>query len=88
MTFEEEMKSALENFMLEVGELLSDMETGLLALEQDSSDQESVNSVFRAAHTVKGSAGLFGLDRWFVSPMSSRACSIEYATRRSRPPPP
>jgi two-component system chemotaxis sensor kinase CheA len=62
MTFEDEMESALENFMLEAGDLLAEMETGLLALEQDSGDQESINSVFRAAHTVKGSAGLFGLD--------------------------
>jgi two-component system chemotaxis sensor kinase CheA len=62
MTFEDEMASALENFMLEATDLLAEMETGLLALEQDSEDEESINSVFRAAHTVKGSAGLFGLD--------------------------
>jgi len=62
MTFEDEMTAALATFMLEAVELLSEMETGLLALEQDSSDLESINSVFRAAHTVKGSAGLFGLD--------------------------
>jgi two-component system chemotaxis sensor kinase CheA len=62
MTFEDEMTAALATFMLEAIELLSEMETGLLALEQDSGDLESINSVFRAAHTVKGSAGLFGLD--------------------------
>lgn len=62
MTFEDEMQSALDNFMLEATELLAEMENGLLALEQDAADEESINSVFRAAHTVKGSAGLFGLD--------------------------
>src|SRR3954453_7642775 len=62
MSFEEEMASALGAFMTEAVELLLEMESGLLALEQDSTDQESINSVFRAAHTVKGSAGLFGLD--------------------------
>jgi two-component system chemotaxis sensor kinase CheA len=62
MSFEDEMTSALETFMLEASELLLDMESGLLALEQDSTDEETINSVFRAAHTVKGSAGLFGLE--------------------------
>lgn len=62
MSFEDEMSSALDIFMLEAVELLADMESGLLTLEQDSTDEESINSVFRAAHTVKGSAGLFGLD--------------------------
>jgi two-component system chemotaxis sensor kinase CheA len=62
MTFEDDMGQALETFMLEATELLSEMETGLLALENDATDEESVNAVFRAAHTVKGSAGLFGLD--------------------------
>jgi two-component system chemotaxis sensor kinase CheA len=62
MTFEDEMNAALGTFVLEATELLSEMETGLLALEQDVADEESINSVFRAAHTVKGSAGLFGLE--------------------------
>src|SRR5690554_6192761 len=38
------------------------MELGLLSLEQQPDDKEAINAVFRAAHTIKGSAGLFGLD--------------------------
>jgi two-component system chemotaxis sensor kinase CheA len=38
------------------------MEDHLIDLEQADDFAESVNSIFRAAHTIKGSAGLFGLD--------------------------
>jgi two-component system chemotaxis sensor kinase CheA len=53
---------ALETFLAESAELLSVMESVLLQCEQGSSGQEAVNELFRAAHTIKGSAGLFGLD--------------------------
>ncbi len=59
---DDEMSGALANFFVEAAELLSDIETGLLGLEESEGDEESVNAVFRAAHTIKGSAGLFGLD--------------------------
>ncbi len=53
---------ALETFVAECAELLGVMEGVLLQCEQGSSGEEAVNELFRAAHTVKGSAGLFGLD--------------------------
>lgn len=56
------MRSALASFFVEATELLADMEAGLLDLEGSDGDPELVNAVFRAAHTIKGSAGLFGLD--------------------------
>jgi len=37
------------------------MEDKLLAMEHTDDQSESINSIFRAAHTIKGSAGLFGL---------------------------
>jgi two-component system chemotaxis sensor kinase CheA len=49
-------------FFQECDELLGDLETGLLAIEQGSADMETVNAVFRAVHSVKGGAGAFGLD--------------------------
>jgi len=49
-------------FFQECDELLGDLETGLLAIEQGSADNETVNAVFRAVHSVKGGAGAFGLD--------------------------
>ncbi|WGM31907.1 chemotaxis protein CheA [Brevundimonas sp. NIBR11] len=49
-------------FFQECDELLGDLETGLLAIEQGQADNETVNAVFRAVHSVKGGAGAFGLD--------------------------
>lgn len=43
-------------------ELLADMEVALLAIESDGYSAERVNAIFRAAHTIKGSAGLFALN--------------------------
>ncbi|MEB0140739.1 MULTISPECIES: chemotaxis protein CheA [unclassified Undibacterium] len=62
MSFDSEMKAALETFVLESRELLQDMEELLLGLEQDGAAPEAINAIFRAAHTIKGSSGLFGLE--------------------------
>ena len=62
------LDQALQTFIVESRELLDAMEASLLSLEggethsSDAEHAESVNAVFRAAHTIKGSAGLFGLD--------------------------
>jgi two-component system chemotaxis sensor kinase CheA len=53
---------ALETFSQEVDELLTAMEEALLGLEEASDDADSINSIFRAMHTIKGSSGLFGFD--------------------------
>ena len=52
---------ALDIFITEARELLESLEEGLLALEGDPGDAETVNAIFRSAHTLKGSSGLFGL---------------------------
>jgi two-component system chemotaxis sensor kinase CheA len=57
-----DLDSALQTFILESRELLEEMEGALLAAGRAESNAETVNAVFRAAHTIKGSAGLFGLD--------------------------
>ena len=53
---------ALHTFIAESRELLADMETALLAVEQTDERGELLNAIFRAAHTIKGSAGLFNLE--------------------------
>lgn len=55
------MESALQTFYAEAEELLHNMEAALLRLENGEADNETMNEIFRAAHTIKGSAGLFGL---------------------------
>ena len=56
------LDQALETFVAEARDLLQAMEDALLGFKNDEQDSESVNAIFRAAHTIKGSAGLFGLD--------------------------
>ncbi|MDP2786290.1 MAG: Hpt domain-containing protein, partial [Sulfurimicrobium sp.] len=56
------MDQALQTFLIEARELLQAMEEALLNLESEPDDKEAVGAIFRAAHTIKGSAGLFGLD--------------------------
>lgn len=56
------MDSALQTFIEESAELLQQMEDALLRLEAEPDNQEIIDAMFRAAHTIKGSAGLFALD--------------------------
>ena len=56
------LKDALQTFFAESRTLLHDMEDALLRLETAVDDADALNAVFRAAHTIKGSAGLFGLN--------------------------
>jgi two-component system chemotaxis sensor kinase CheA len=57
-----EFDDALQTFIAEGRELLEQMEEALLRVEQSPGDTDTINAIFRAAHTIKGSAGLFGLD--------------------------
>ncbi|WP_434384471.1 chemotaxis protein CheA [Melittangium boletus] len=50
-----ERESLLATFAEEVGDLLSEIEEALVALEEHP-DEERLRSIFRAAHTVKGAA--------------------------------
>jgi len=56
------LDQALLIFIAESRELLDDMERSLLSLETTDEKAELINSIFRAAHTIKGSSGLFSLD--------------------------
>lgn len=57
-----EINDVLHTFFAESRGLLSEMESALMGLEREPRDAEAIHAVFRAAHTIKGSAGLFGLD--------------------------
>ncbi len=47
-------------FFEESFEGLDAMESGLLNLEEGAADVEAINTIFRAAHSIKGGAGTFG----------------------------
>jgi len=57
-----DLDEGLQAFVTEAGELLAAMEAGLLNLGDPGAREEAVNAIFRAAHTIKGTAGLFALD--------------------------
>ena len=57
-----DLTQALNAFMEEARELLAQMEDILLRAEDQQCSDEDLNALFRCAHTIKGSAGLFGLD--------------------------
>src|SRR5450631_2222876 len=49
-------------FKEEAYELLAELETSLLELEENPGDMELIGRVFRAMHTIKGSGSMFGFD--------------------------
>ena len=49
-------------FFQECDKQLAELEAGLLALDAGEGDNETVNAIFRAVHSVKGGAGAFGFD--------------------------
>ncbi|MGI6851761.1 chemotaxis protein CheA [Mesorhizobium sp. 1B3] len=56
------MAAIRQTFFQECEEQLAELESGLLAIERQESDSETINAVFRAVHSIKGGAGAFGLD--------------------------
>lgn len=54
---------AMPAFISEAAEQIEAIETLLLELETQPDNRDLLDSLFRCAHTVKGSAGIFGLDR-------------------------
>ncbi len=61
--FEEEMAEILESFIVETREILERLGQDLLTLEKGTADQEMLNTIFRAVHTVKGTSSFLGLDQ-------------------------
>jgi len=54
---------AMPAFISEAAEQIEAIEILLLELEEQPDNRELLDSLFRCAHTVKGSAGIFGLNR-------------------------
>ncbi|MBC7835161.1 MAG: Hpt domain-containing protein [Phycisphaerales bacterium] len=53
--------SIVQDFFTESGELLERLDHDLVTLEQSPSDPELLSQVFRALHTIKGSASFLSL---------------------------
>lgn len=62
----------LNEFILEAQGHLAEMEADLLQMESGENDEATINRIFRAAHSIKGTAGFFGFQ-----PIIQLAHSIE-----------
>ncbi|MCC6243374.1 MAG: chemotaxis protein CheA [Gemmatimonadaceae bacterium] len=56
-------RELLPDFLTESVECITNSEAALLQLESNPTDEEAVNTVFRAFHTVKGTSAFLGLSR-------------------------
>lgn len=50
-------------FFDECSDLLQQVEQGLTDIRENNSSDDTVNAVFRACHSIKGGAGIFGFDQ-------------------------
>ena len=66
--------SLLQDFLVEAGEHLAELESGLLQLETDPDDRDILNDIFRSIHTIKGSAEFVGIER--ISELSHKLESL------------
>jgi two-component system chemotaxis sensor kinase CheA len=57
-----EDSSLLHEFVLEANAHIAQIETGLLHIEEGLADEDVINEIFRAAHSIKGTASFFELN--------------------------
>ncbi|MBN1531975.1 MAG: chemotaxis protein CheA [Spirochaetes bacterium] len=57
-----DISNSRDIYFTEGREMLDQMEASLLSLEKTPGDDETINSLFRSIHTIKGSSGMFGFD--------------------------
>ena len=72
----------LHEFHGESMELLQNIEQGVLVLEENPADAETINSIFRAFHTFKGGAGFLHLKA--LQDLSHELESVLDAARQSK----
>jgi two-component system chemotaxis sensor kinase CheA len=51
------MEDLLSDFLLEAGEMLSEVDSKLMDLKKSPEDSKLLNEIFRGFHTIKGGAG-------------------------------
>ena len=61
MAFDDD-EELLQDFLVEAGEILEELNEQLVDLEQRPNDKELLNAVFRGFHTIKGGASFLSLD--------------------------
>ena len=61
--FDNEMAEILESFIIETREIFERLGQDLLTLEKGVTDNELLNTIFRAVHTIKGTSSFLGLEQ-------------------------
>ena len=56
------MEIQTDTYRQEARELLADLESSLIELEESPSDSDLVGRIFRAMHTIKGSGAMYGFE--------------------------
>ncbi|MHB1412331.1 MAG: hybrid sensor histidine kinase/response regulator [Thermoleophilia bacterium] len=72
----------METFRAEAAERLQVLSNGLMHLEESPGDEEMLKKLFREAHTLKGAAGMMGLDA--IKELSHRMEDILEAVQKGR----
>ena len=58
-----EIDEDVKEFLIEGYEYLNQIEEDLVALEQNDSDPEVMNRIYRSLHTIKGNSGFLGVEK-------------------------
>ncbi|MBI2939974.1 MAG: Hpt domain-containing protein [Chloroflexi bacterium] len=72
----------LPEFQAEASEQLEKLTTGILAIEADPTNRERIQELFRAAHTIKGSARMLGFSQ--IGELAHRLEDVLHAIRDDR----
>ena len=51
----------INDFNTNAEEIMETLDDNILKLEQDPENKDIIEEIFRAAHTLKGAGGMFGL---------------------------
>ena len=57
------MKEIFESFIIETREIFDNLDVDLVELENQPTNKDLLNQIFRAFHTVKGTSGFLGLEK-------------------------
>ncbi len=78
---DEEMMEILESFLVETNELLEILTTSLIEMENNPTDTEVINKIFRYFHTIKGTSSFMGFND--ISKLTHAAEEILNKVRRN-----
>ncbi len=77
----------LKEFIVEAKGHIAEIEAGLLRIEEIHEDDDVINEVFRAAHSIKGTAGFFELNKIVELAHAIETLFGEFRQHRLKPEP-